>query len=66
MTSDRKLKWTILTRQAHFHWCAEHHIEGRQPPLEVHFVHMDSKFADLVTPRPLSRRSFISSPLWTP
>ncbi|KAJ1488382.1 alpha carbonic anhydrase, partial [Baffinella frigidus] len=33
--------------QAHFHWCAEHHIEGRQPTLEVHFVHMDSKFADL-------------------
>ncbi|KAJ1488381.1 alpha carbonic anhydrase [Baffinella frigidus] len=33
--------------QAHFHWCAEHHIEGRQPPLEAHFVHMDSKFADL-------------------
>lgn len=33
--------------QVHFHWCSEHHIEGRQPPLEAHFVHMDSKFADL-------------------
>jgi len=31
----------------HFHWCSEHHIEGRQPPLEAHFVHMSDEYETL-------------------
>jgi len=41
--------------QAHFHWGrdghqdegSEHYIEGVQYPLEVHFVHVNSIYADL-------------------
>ena len=47
------LTWQLA--QAHFHWGragrqdegSEHYIEGVQHPLEIHFVHHNSKYADL-------------------
>jgi len=48
---DAGFTWNLA--QAHFHWGrdktegSEHYIEGHQYPLEVHFVHLNSKYATL-------------------
>ena len=47
--------WNFV--QAHFHWGrdgyqdegSEHYIHGVQHPLEVHFVHVNAKYADVTT-----------------
>lgn len=51
--SSKKVKYTLA--QFHFHWNdgtlspngSEHRVDGRQWPLEGHFVHYDSRFRDL-------------------
>eukprot|EP00961_Rhodomonas_salina_P000819 11726-Rhodomonas_salina.1 len=52
-TETTDITWKFA--QAHFHWGrdghadegSEHYIEGVQHPLEIHFVHVNSKYADL-------------------
>ena len=49
------IETTWKLAQAHFHWGrdghqdegSEHYIEGVQHPLEVHFVHVNTKYADI-------------------
>ena len=49
------IETTWKLAQAHFHWGrdghqdegSEHYIEGVQHPLEVHFVHVNSKYTDI-------------------
>jgi len=49
------IETTWKLAQAHFHWGrdghqdegSEHYIEGVQHPLEVHFVHVNEKYADI-------------------
>ena len=42
-----------IFQQSHWHWGrdkshgSEHHIDGRKDPMEIHLVHMNSKYQTL-------------------
>lgn len=35
-----------VLEQMHFHWSAEHTVDGYRHPLELHFVHYDVEYAN--------------------
>ncbi|KAL0114660.1 hypothetical protein PUN28_011745 [Cardiocondyla obscurior] len=41
------LSSTYIFEQMHFHWSAEHTVDGARDPLELHLVHYDKKYANL-------------------
>ena len=38
---------TYVLEQIHFHWEAEHTIDGVRHPMELHFVHYDKDFGNV-------------------
>jgi len=53
ISSGYLLDQTYIFQQAHWHWSrlseqgSEHHIDGLKDPVEMHLVHMNSKYTNL-------------------
>nr|XP_012234178.1 PREDICTED: carbonic anhydrase 2-like isoform X2 [Linepithema humile] len=44
--SGGNLSSTYVLKQMHFHWSAEHTVDGVRHPLELHLVHYDKKYGN--------------------
>ncbi|XP_011152005.3 putative carbonic anhydrase 3 isoform X1 [Harpegnathos saltator] len=44
--SGGSLPSVYVLQQMHFHWSAEHTVDGFRHPLELHFVHYDNQYAN--------------------
>jgi len=44
--SGGNLSSVYVLEQMHFHWSAEHTVDGLRDPLELHLVHYDKKYAN--------------------
>ncbi|XP_011688665.1 PREDICTED: carbonic anhydrase-like isoform X2 [Wasmannia auropunctata] len=44
--SGGNLSSVYVLEQMHFHWSAEHTVDGSRDPLELHLVHYDKKYAN--------------------
>lgn len=42
--SGGSLSSIYVLEQMHFHWNAEHTVDGSRDPLELHFVHYDIRY----------------------
>jgi len=44
--SGGSLSSVFVLEQMHFHWSAEHTVDGLRDPLELHLVHYDIKYTN--------------------
>ncbi|XP_011343981.1 carbonic anhydrase 2 isoform X2 [Ooceraea biroi] len=44
--SGGSLPSVYILEQMHFHWSAEHTVDGQRDPLELHLVHYDQQYAN--------------------
>lgn len=44
--SGKPLSSIYVFEQMHFHWSAEHTVDGLRDPLELHLVHYNRKYAN--------------------
>lgn len=47
MLQGGDLPSTYVLEQMHFHWNAEHTVDGVRDPLELHFVHYDEQYGNV-------------------
>jgi len=45
--SGANLQSEYIFEQMHFHWGAEHTVDGLRGPLELHLVHYDKQYANV-------------------
>lgn len=44
--SGASLPSVYILEQVHFHWSAEHTVDGQRDPLELHLVHFDEQYGN--------------------
>jgi len=47
--SGSSLPSIYILEQMHFHWDAEHTVDGQRDPLELHLVHYNKQYANFST-----------------